>query len=205
MIVVMDRETFDKLMREEWEKNTLIPYKQHCDTLYFNMLWDLRDKLYDFFYPLGISGCGIHDVSRVAADFAYAEYDDGDLSIVVAKTHSPKEIAERFVAFVRKYKPDYELKPATPHIDIFVMFGYPSELNLERVRAEALRHGSTWEFVGYEARSFGIETLKGLHSLIPRFEEEHRLVRDSKDACEYFKYSEETKEIIQRMILEQKR
>ncbi len=204
MIAIMDRETFDQLMLEEWQQDVSKRYQPHCDTPYFNMLWDLRDKLYDFFYPLGIQGTGIHDVARVAEEFAYSEYDDGDLSIVVAKTHSPKEVAERFAAFVRKYKPDYELKPAIPHIDIFVMLGAPSELDPEHVRAEALRHCPRREFVGFEARSFNIEILKGLHALASRYEEERRLAYDRKDTREYLKHVEETKEIIHRMILEQK-
>jgi hypothetical protein len=206
MIVIMDRETFDQLMLKEWQQDVLKMHQPHCDTPYFNILWDLRDKLYDFFYPLGIQKEGIHDVARVADAFAYSESADGRLSIVVAQT-LPKEMTDRFAKFARKYKPDYEPKPVTPHLNIFVMFGDPRELDPERVRAEALRHGSTWEFVGYEARPFNIETLKGLHSFVHRFEEERRLARSTvpSDACKYFKYSEETKEIIQQMILEQKR
>lgn len=202
MIVIMDRETFDQLMLEEWQQDVLKTHQPHCDTSYFNMLWDLRDRLYDFFYPLGISGCGIHDVARIAADFDYSEHDDGDLSIVIARTQTPKDQSERFVEFVRKHKPDYEPKPSPAFIDIFVMFGHHCELTHEKVKHEALRHRPLWEFVGYDARPFNIEVLKGLHSLVPRFEEERRLAQD--DAREYFKYAEMTKTLLEQMILEQK-
>lgn len=197
----MKLETFNQLMLAEWENKTLKPYQKHCETKYFNLLWDLRENLYDFFHPLGISTNGIHDVCHVASAFSHAEYDDGDLSIVVARTSYPFDKSESLSDLMKEINVDYQAE-ILKHVTVFVMFGYHSELTSERVAVQATRHSPDNKLHSFHAKRFDLQALKKLHSFIPRFNEERNLCKNMSDADNYFKYKTETLSLIEKMILD---
>lgn len=179
----MDKETFEKLMYEEWRDQVFKPALQHSENTRFDLLWDLRNNLYDIFHPLGISGNGIHDVARVTGDVLYAFLDDGDLSIVAAYTKDHDGLL-----------PDHE------RFDFFVCRGFCTELTKEGVSVHALRHCQTRTMTRFVAKRFNDDVLNKLHEMKPQFDKERKLV-DWDNIEEYVYTRQENEQKIENMIL----
>jgi hypothetical protein len=198
----MQKEEFEQLMYSEWKKNTLDRYSRLLEYPYFDLVWDLRDNLYDIFYPLGISHNGIHDVARVVDEICYAFEDDGDLSIIASYTEDPSFSKTTLEIFEKLGKP---LPTFKPRFDYFVCSGDPYDINSDSqyykdlISKYALTHKQSDNLVNYKAKRFNIDVLKFLHGLIPRFEKERELGRTSDE--DYFDYRQETKEIVEIYIL----
>lgn len=165
----MNKDEYEKLMHQEWRTHTLEMYMKYCERPQFDQIKDLADcnKLYDFFYPLGIGTNRIHDVSFVCKEVDYAHYDDGDLSIVVANIHFHFEVDEKLKELIDK---DITIHKK----NIFVMRGWHEELDTKTVSYHALTHMNEEEnkFDSYIAKSFSHEMLSKLHSFVPRFKQE---------------------------------
>jgi hypothetical protein len=203
----MDKATFEDLMYKEWKQNTLDRYSRYLKYPYFDLVWELRNNLYDIFYPLGISTNGIHDVASVVGEISYAFEDDGELSIVAAYTEDPSfskttlEILEKVYEKIGKPVPTFK-----PTFNYFVCQGDPYEINsdnkywLKTISDHALLHKRSDILISYKAKHFNIDGLKFLHSLIPRFEKERELAKNN-DNNNYYNYRKETNSIVEEFIL----
>lgn len=183
----MDKEMFEKLMYEEWRGKTLTSSLRVATDPRFDILWDLRDNLYDIFHPLGISGNGIHDVAKVAGDVLYAFLDDGELSIVAAYTADTRDALRKFSHLA--------------HFDFFVCYGWYNELTYESIKPHALRHAPERTLKRFVAKNFNNDVLHKLHMQLPQFSKEKQFGR-GKDLDAYFNIREENKVHIENMILE---
>ena len=185
----MNKDEFIARMIKEYQENVIEPSLRYCETPQFNMLLSLAEsgKLYDFFYPLSIGTDRISDVAYVCREIDYAEYDDGDLSIVSA------------VLAKRDESDSYTMNK------IFVMRGSYSELREESVRDHALYHGpENFVMKSYIAKRFSHKALAKIHYLIPRFVEEERLGKDSslKDTMAYLSFVKKTNKLLVEMVME---
>ena len=166
----MNKDEYEKLMHQEWRTHILEMYMKYCERPQFDQIKDLADcnKLYDFFYPLGIGTNRIHDVSFVCKEVDYAHYDDGDLSIIVANISTCFDIGKELEKLLGDKDRSIYRK------NIFVMRGWHAELNNEVVAYHALIHMNKEEskFNGFIAKSFSHEMLSKLHSFVPRFKQE---------------------------------
>jgi hypothetical protein len=191
----MNKEIFEKELYEEWKKEHLNYGLNVCEDPIFDSLCDLKSKLYEFFYPLGISSCSLHDTVYVYQQIKYAVEDDGDLSIVIAKTSLPTKA----LSVLDKYG-------ITPEIycnEIFVMYGHHKELDSNLVKEHALRHSYDRNFISFTAKRFNYKALEELHKLIPRFQEEEQLGKSCNPvaASSYFDHCRETEKLLIDRIL----
>ena len=199
----MDTVQFENLMYDEWKKQTLDRYKDMAEKPYFDLLWDLKDKLYDIFYPLGISSCGIHDVARVASEIDYTN-DDGDLSIVAVYT---KDIDPRMDSFKEKLLSEFgvEFPEMEPTFSYFVCDGWATDLSGKTVKNWATYHSPDRFLVKYVAKRFDVKVLEMLHGLLPRFEKEKELSRRSLEIEnaeeDYYDLRHATEKMIEEYIL----
>ncbi|CAB4196700.1 hypothetical protein UFOVP1290_220 [uncultured Caudovirales phage] len=212
----MKQDIFEELMLAEWKKNTLEHYKKYADTIYFDQAKDLADcdQLYNFFYPLGISSCGIHDVARVCSSLHYAIKDDGDLSIVLAYQSPPKmsDKLEQALQVLSKYT---EKKHFIT--DVFVMYGHRDDLSEVNVSRWALYHCQDNTLEKFVVKRFDYEVLNKLHSFVPRFQEAIKLGKIADDGdktpdpklkfigksvMDYHNYSKETEKLLEQMVLD---
>ena len=107
----------------------------------------------------------------VCREVDYAQYDDGDLSIVIANVSTNIHIsAELEKLFDNKDRTRY-------HKNIFVMRGHHRELDTASVSRYAMTHTSVEDnkFENYVAKRFSHDMLLKLHSFVQRFKEEIRL------------------------------
>jgi hypothetical protein len=208
----MDKETFEKTMYDEWKVSHLDRGLKYCEDPHFDMLWDLRDKLYDFFYPLGITSCSMHDVLEVYSEIRYTE-SDYDLSIVCVYTEvsgSMKETLDKCHESLKKIQTDYVPKEREPHKDFFVMRGFYKELTHEDVEIFALQHCSELKLVKFISSPYYFDTLEKMYMFKEQFEFQKNLGKKvdgaqdfeqkSKAIFEYSDYKRETERLFEQMI-----
>lgn len=170
----MLKEEFEKLMLEEWRDKVLL--RVDCEDEWFDKLYAIKDRLYDFFYPLNINTIAgdTHYVSEVFSEVKYALDDDGELSVVVAYTDMCDKDRQQQIEIMRKIRPDYEPKPRTEEdlrVDVFVVNGYDWDLSEEYIKEIALRHsGDSRKFVKFVAKNFTYEVLDFICGLKNRFD-----------------------------------
>lgn len=166
----MNIEEYEKLMLSEWRQNVLA--KGNCESSLFDKLHTIKEKLYDFFYPLGITSNNMHAITEVCNEINYAIEDDGELSIVIAYTDRSEEEKAFHLNLLRRIKPDYELKPVTDDdlfVNIFVVHGYCGDLTEDYIKPIALQHSTNRNFVKFIAKSFSYEVLDFIYNLNDRF------------------------------------
>lgn len=199
----MKFEEFEKIMLSEWCKSVLA--QVDCETPEFDKLYVLKEKLYDFFYPLGISGSDMHSVSAVWRDLYYAWQDDGDLSIIVAYTDLSDADIESQTTIMKKIRPDYIRKPRTDDdwfIDVFVVNRDAYLIDEEYIKSIALR-SSNRKFVKFVAKQFTSKVFDFIYGLNNRFITANELARKTGIAStkEYYSYTKETDKMLADFIL----
>ena len=181
-------------MYDEWRKNCLEGFD--CENPYFDKLYAIKNKLYDFFYPLGISGNDIHSVSRVFKDIQYALRDDGDLSIVISYTTINDNDRDELKQICESYNLNHE---PINLIDIFVVFGHHTDLDDKYIKPIAMKHCEDRKFVKFLANRFSYEVLDYLYSLRERFEKEKELA--SLSSNKYYVHAKQTETMLVDFIL----
>ena len=166
----MKFEQYEKLMLSEWRQNVLA--KSNCESSWFDKLYEIKDKLYDFFYPLGITSNNMHAVTEVCNEINYAMEDDGELSIVIAYTDRSDKDKQSQIEIIKSFKPDYQPKPTTDDdlfVAIFVVHGFSGDLTEQYIKPIALQHSSDRAFVKFIAKSFSYKVLDFIYGLNGRF------------------------------------
>ena len=166
----MKFEEYEKLMLSEWRQNVLA--KANCESSLFDKLHTIKENLYDFFYPLGITSNNMHAITEVCNEINYAMEDDGELSIVIAYTDRSEEEKAFHLNLLRKIKPDYQPKETTDDdlfVDFFVVHGHPSDLTEVHIKKIALQHTHSRSFVKFIAKSFSYKVLDFIYGLNGRF------------------------------------
>lgn len=168
----MDQAKFQKELFEEWNKNFFSKHSENWNCVHFNKLNDIRNanKLYDFFYPLGISSNSLTDACIVFKEIDYACEDDGDLSVICAETIDEHFTTKSIVEFCEKN--NINPKPINKKLslkEIFVMQGHHMELDNDRVKQFALMHCRHRTFEKFEAKCFGYDQLDIIHSMVDKY------------------------------------
>lgn len=171
----MNNETYEKLMFEEWKRTTLDSYRRLITTDTFDIVYDLRNNLYDIFYPLGISSNRITAVCAVTSELEYAY--DGELSIVISYTKENSDdralrLVNSLTAAGLSATKIEALTKMPEAFNFFVCRGFHSELTHECVEKHACFHRYNHKLVRYVSKDFTKDTLRELHKLIPNFNAE---------------------------------
>ena len=197
----MNKEDFQNLLRKEWEDNVFNPYSNYFEDQHFLKLYELKNRLYDLFFPLGISDNSLHDVCKVYEDLYHTCEDDGEMSIVIAYTDLPQEMVDSYVELMRKFRPDYVRLPTKPYLDVFIMNGWFQDLTEEQVKKYATYHCPDRTFVSYIAKNVNWDVLDKLNSFVPRFNRLEEILDLPKTSNNlYYDYRKETELALEEMI-----
>ena len=184
----MEKLLYEELMYKEWKTNVLDNYARLSSLPLFDKLYDFRNHLYDFFYPLGISTNRIHDVCLVTSALHHAFVDDGELSIVAA-----------YVQEKEHYIPNLFLSRIPEQVVFFVCHGWYSDLTPERVYKFATTHHVSHDVNRIVAANFSEDVFDSLHSMIPDFAKEQEAGEISDES--YFDIRKSNKQKIENLIL----
>ena len=200
----MQTEDLKKELYADWERNILNNYLHLAEHPYFDKLYSIKSKLYDYFFPLGISGNSTTDLCRVLSEIDYAVKDDGDLSIVLAYTDMSERDNKLQDHLHKKYGLNRKVRDVSIwSTDIFVMFGYHSDVTLASMAKYALEHSSTRVFKGYQIKPFDYGTLDQLCSEKQNYD---KLIQLSKceNVGEYYQLSKDVEQSLIEKIFEQR-
>lgn len=213
----MDKKTFYDLMYKDWFDNCYSHLERKCEDPLFDKVWELAQlkELYTFFYPLGISTDTIASAAEVFSWLHYCFDDDGETSIVIGRAIDKGKISmvERYMSFCetigvqpdKKRVEDFDIRYST----VFVMRGWHSELNEEKVKQWTLYHRNfELEFESFTAKDFGRNAFEKLYSFKDRFKEYRRMCEETgehsslDEKWKVVDYHLETQNMIEKMIEE---
>jgi hypothetical protein len=205
----MDKQDLEIILRKEWEDETLRRYVSFCENPMFDALYDIREKLYELFHPLGITSCSVHNVCHVFSELEYACEDDGALSIVAVTMAWSDSEQLRYDQIYENAKKKVgvtieAIRKSPVFKDVFVMHGWPNDLTESSVAEHALRHASgSRKLVSYVAKCFTYGVLTKLRSFKDRWareEELGKLAQTLEGKHEYYAYRCETESMLEKMI-----